>query len=430
MVYTTSSASSTVLQFAWKPFSAAKARSISHGLALVKISQRGRQTGRHNPIQAPLLTELYHHNLEIMASILRSRSCLLSSYSRPLQRVQLRRQFNSAAVCLNPAEKEDSTNVWKLTQNDEEYWKGYLSTRPKYSDDFYNRIYDYHASNAGASSFSVAHDVGAGPGQVSVKLASRFSNVVVSDNNANHVDYAKYALSPTKTGFPESRFSYSVSTGEEIYSKFPPASADLIVCALMFPLMDTAAALHSFRSLLKPNGTLAIWFYSRAHFAEPEYAQKCQPLLDRIINHHFGKVIQGGGPQHTAGWRRTANGIASWLDNVPFAESEWHSVQRRKWNKSWTDMGFFGQDACNFPLEPVSNVKDCEVVTEVEDRGLWRKDWNSDQLKKFVDHIFPFPSIDEEPVKHVWEELIHEMGGVQAQRAFSWPLVLILASKK
>ncbi|EGD95847.1 hypothetical protein TESG_03311 [Trichophyton tonsurans CBS 112818] len=254
-------------------------------------------------------------------------------------------KFSSAKASGDP--RAGSESVWGLKENNPDYWEGYLSTRPVYGDKFYNSIYEYHAAHAGSSpaSFSIAHDVGAGPGQVSAQLARKFSHVVVS-------------------------------TGEELAAKFPLASADLVVCPLMFPLMDCNAALTSFQSLLKPNGTLAIWFYSRVHFSEPEYAQTCQPLLDRIINHHYGREIQGNGPEHSAKWKPVADQIASWLDNVPFAEAEWHSVERWKWNRSWTDMGFFTQGACDFKVEPTSCVGEKEKVIEIEDRNFWRKDWD------------------------------------------------------
>ncbi|RAQ50058.1 hypothetical protein AFGD_011945 [Aspergillus flavus] len=339
-----------------------------------------------------------------------------------------RRQFSTATIHLN---KDDSANVWTLTQEDvSHYWKGYLATRPKYTDTFYNLIYDYHASHSQSSlpPFSVAHDVGAGPGQVSAKLAQRFSHVVVSDNNENHVNYAKHFLSTTSV--PPSRFSFAVAKGEDLGCKYPPASADLVVSALMFPLMDTMSALRSFHTLLKPGGTLAVWFYGRAHFAELEYAGLCQPLLDRIINHHFSGVITGGSPEHTAGWKHVADGIASWLDYIPFAEENWGFVERHKWNTKWTSLGFFGNEACDFSVEPRSSVTDTDTVIERDDRSLWRKDWDVGQLREFVRYIYPFQGMEEEYVKPLWAQLEREMGGLHARRAFSWPVVLILATRK
>ncbi|KAJ5245946.1 S-adenosyl-L-methionine-dependent methyltransferase [Penicillium chermesinum] len=326
---------------------------------------------------------------------------------------------------------EDTTNVWKLNVEDDiRYWTGYLSTRPKYTTEFYDLIYAYHDAHSNCS--NLAHDVGAGPGQVSAKLAKRFKHVVVSDNNPNHVDFALYQLK-SQQGHPgDSSFSFKVARGEELGGQYASGSADLVVCALTFPLLDTEAALRSFHTLLKPGSTLAIWFYGRAHFAEPEYASRCQPLLDTITDHHFRRVIQADNmaPATRASWKRTADGIASWLDYIPFHESDWIDVERRKWNSSWTTMGFFTNRACGFPVEPVSRVTPREKVLEIEDPELWRKDWTVDQLKSFANHIFPFPYIDEESVRPVWKRLQWEMGGAHAKRAFSWPVALTLASKR
>ncbi|KAJ5645823.1 hypothetical protein N7490_002195 [Penicillium lividum] len=72
-----------------------------------------------------------------------------------------KRQFCVSTASASNSKDEDTTNVWKLTQEGESlYWHGYLTTRPKYTDDFYQLIYDYHARSS-KQSFSVAHDVGA-----------------------------------------------------------------------------------------------------------------------------------------------------------------------------------------------------------------------------------------------------------------------------
>ncbi|KAJ6086344.1 hypothetical protein N7486_010625 [Penicillium sp. IBT 16267x] len=357
-----------------------------------------------------MTSKLFRSSRMLTSSLAYTPRCQLRRKSFHLSPLPIgQRKFSAGIPRLSSSKDEDSTNVWKLTQNDEsQYWRGYLTTRPKYIDDFYQLMYDYHAARSKSPSFSVAHDVGAGPGHVSTKLSERFSHVVVSDNNENHIDYARNFL--LQADIPASRFSFDVAMGEELGSRHPPASADLVACALMFPLMDTQAALESFRSLLKPNGTLAIWFYGRAHFSEAEYALTCQPLLNAIIDHHFAGVIKG--------------------DYIPFAEAEWGFVERHKWNSSWTTLPFFGQPACDFPIEPKSSVMENELVLKKEDRELWRKDWDVSELRKFVDYIFPFQSMDEEPVKPLWEQLEANMDGSHVKRAFSWPVVLIMASKK
>ncbi|KAL4994491.1 S-adenosyl-L-methionine-dependent methyltransferase [Aspergillus recurvatus] len=330
---------------------------------------------------------------------------------------------------------KDPKNVWKLTQQDHgSYWSGYLSTRPKYTDSFYELIYSYHAAHFhNKPTFSIAHDVGAGPGHVAADLATRFSRVIVSDINERHIEYAKQFLSSSSPSAFPSRFSYCLSKAEDLSSKYPKdaGSADLVACALTVPLLDTLPALQSFHKLLKPGGTLAIWFYGRAHFAEPEYARTCQPLLDEIINHHYAGVIQGHGAEHTAQWRSVAERIASWLDYIPFDKGEWEDVTRYKWNSSWADLGFFTEKACGFPIDTLPRgIKEGDVVIEQDDREMWRMDWNVNELRKFVEYIFPFERLDEEPVRQWWTRLEKEMGGLAGRRGFSWPVVLILATKK
>ncbi|KAL4742419.1 S-adenosyl-L-methionine-dependent methyltransferase [Aspergillus similis] len=341
----------------------------------------------------------------------------------------LSRQFRTTGL-------NDPKNVWKLTQQDHSsYWTGYLSTRPKYTDSFYNLIYNHHAAhsqNGGppAPTLSVAHDVGAGPGHVAAKLATRFSHVVVSDNNASHLEYAKRFLS--RSSIPQSSFSYVSSRAEEFSLKDPgkAGSADLVACALTFPLLDTLPALQSFYTLLRPGGTLAIWFYGRAHFAEPEYARPCQPLLDEIIDHHYAGVIQGHGSEHLAQWKCVAERIACWLDYIPFSETEWANVTRYKWNTSWAELGFFTERACGCPLDALpSGINEGEIVIEQEDRKMWEMSWDVNGLREFVKYIFPFERMDDEPVRPLWTRLEREVGPGQ-RRLFSWPAVLILATKK
>ncbi|KAJ5116048.1 S-adenosyl-L-methionine-dependent methyltransferase [Penicillium angulare] len=339
--------------------------------------------------------------------------------------------LHKRGICTTLPLFHDTKNVWKLesVQDEAQYWDGYLSTRPKYTPEFYDLIYSYHDAHSNSS--NLAHDVGCGPGQVSEKLAQQFKHVVLSDTNASHVDFARYALSEQHNRSDQSAFSFAVAEAERLGEQYPRKSTDLVACALTFPLLDTEATLHSFRTLLKPGGTLAIWFYGRAHFSEPDFAH-CQHLLNEIIDHHFGQMIQAKemGPVFREQWKSTAEGIASWLDYIPFHESKWQDVQRYKWNASWTTMGFFTPQACGLDVNPISRVKSAERIFEIEDRNLWRKDWTVTQLKTFVNHIFPFATTDQESVQPIWEQLEQDMGGAHARRAFSWPVALNLASRR
>ncbi len=197
--------------------------------------------------------------------------------------------------------------------------------------------------------------------------------------------------------------------------------------------MNAKVALAGFAALLKPGGTLAIWFYGRPHFAEGEYATKCQPLLDAIMDHHFGMVIKGSGPDRKAGWKRAADGMASWLDYICFPAEMWKDVQRWKWNPQFS-LSFFGPEACDFEIEPVSCEGEQDKVIEEENSEFWKNRWDAEGLRRFVGASFPptakgVQGEDYGLVESLYGELTEAMGGNGAVRDFTWPAVLILAAR-
>ena len=126
---------------------------------------------------------------------------------------------------------EDTSNFFKRVDFNEECWNNYLAARPQYDQPFYQSIYDYHQSHYGFS--EMAHDVATGPGQVAAELSNHFSRVIASDINSTHLAVA---------------------------DAHPPCSVDLIAAAECLPLIDATRATQSFSTVLRPNGTLAIWF--------------------------------------------------------------------------------------------------------------------------------------------------------------------------
>jgi len=327
--------------------------------------------------------------------------------------------------------EEDSANFWKVAASSEdEYWKSYEATRPDYGDSgFFDIMYSYHASKGPSTAFNIAHDVGCGSGVGAANMATRFAHVVASDNNPTSLDAAGRFLA---TALPQSKFSYSLCTGEDLSKHHAPQSADFIGAAECVPLMDAEVALDGFAKVLKPGGTLAIWFYARPHFSEPEFADACQPIFDRIMDCTFSKVINGYGPERTASWKRTASAIASWLDYLDFSTGPWEKVQRWKWNSKSAELGFFTPNACDFEVEPVSKVTDAEERIEKEDPQMWGRSWDIDGVKKFVN--FSFPNVADKirgnaEIEELFVELEKAMGEQGATRSYTWPIALVLATK-
>ncbi|RAH47617.1 class I SAM-dependent methyltransferase, partial [Aspergillus brunneoviolaceus CBS 621.78] len=315
------------------------------------------------------------------------------------------------------------------------YWNEYLLTRPTYPASFYNQIYNYHASaspSSTAPTFAVAHDIGAGPGHVALALSHKFPHVNVSDIDPRHLTYARN-LHSSNSNSP-SQFTYTLTRAEHLATHFPPASADLISSALMFPLLPSpAAALRSIHPVLKPHGagTLAISFYGLPHFSDPALAAECQPLLDGIVDRLYRAVIQRGPAAQRAGFKREADAVASWLDCLAFPAGEWRAVERYEWNRGWARLGFFSGWAGGFVVEsPASRVRwGLEKVVEVEDRGLWRRDWDVRELRRFVGALVPVEGVEGVEDTKAWRVLEGVMG-TGVKRAFSWPVVLVFLAKR
>ena len=325
-----------------------------------------------------------------------------------------------------PAQLTDSSNVWKLDSNDVAYWDHYLATRPKYSLPFFEPMYAYHATHG--SSFHTAVDVGTGCGQAVPKLAERFTHIIASDNNSAHISEARRRLAHLS----EKRVSFAVCAGEDLAARYPPASVDFVAAAECMPLMDADNAVAGFARLLRPGGTLAMWFYGRPRFAEPAFVATCQPLLDRILDCSFRKVVSGGGPAKRAAWQRAMRGMNSWLDDVRLPEMQWFDVRRRKWN-THAEMPFFGKEACDFEVESVCRVGAGEEVSEIRDDRFWEMKWDFAGLREFVEASFPgFKEMqDGDPeIQRLLGEIKVEMDGEKHVRRFTWPAVQILAARK
>lgn len=320
------------------------------------------------------------------------------------------------------SERSDGSNIFNVSGYDEAYWESYLKARPKYSSgEFYSKVLAYHEKHSGLS--LVAHDVGTGPGQVAAVLSDHFEDVVASDFNQAHLDVCKHRMSSGK-----GNISFVLCPGEEISSHVPASSADAVFSGEALALMDTEKALSSFARILKPDGTLAVWYYGRPLFMDAG----CQNIYDKIVNTLFGAIIKGGGPSKTKQWKRTTDIMASWFDNVRFEELEWKHVERYKWNTDGK-MTFYDEEACDFAVDVSSTIGENEKVFEATDRALWAGSWNVGEVKQFV-HVnlpgFAARGLLESPsIERLFEELAAAMSGDDTKHTIAWPVVLLLATK-
>lgn len=319
----------------------------------------------------------------------------------------------------------DSSNIFNVVQFDEAYWDGYLAARPKYHlSDFYDRLFTYH--NAHSGQYGTAHDVGTGPGQVAGVLASRFQHVIASDANEMHLNVCKH-----RNANNSSAVSTISSPGEQLAANVQPSSADAIFSGEALALMDAGAAIDGFAKILKPGGTVAIWYYGRPTFADGDN-ELCQSIYNKIVNKLFGSIIKGGGPMRAAQWKRTTDVMASCFDSVRFPEKAWKDIERHKWN-THGKMTFYDQEACDFRIDVSSEIGENDKIIEITDETFWAEQWDINQVKRFVDVNLPSfqDDLGRDPEVEKWyEELADAMGGENVKRAILWPVVLLLATRR
>ncbi|KAJ4305494.1 hypothetical protein N0V90_001025 [Kalmusia sp. IMI 367209] len=312
------------------------------------------------------------------------------------------RRFNS----------NSTESVWKLQNVEASYWNDYIATRPPYDATIFNPIFAYHEANN--NKFDAALDVG--------------TVVTASDNDTTSLGFAQKRY----RNIDPNRLSWTVSRAEDLINYHTPSSFNMITCALTFPLLDTEKALHCMSTLLRPGGTLAIWFYGPPIFLDPVQTAKGQAALYAALDHAFKPIVTGGDPQARAAWKHAAEGMASWLDYIPFSTEQWSDVRRQKWNNSNARLAFFGPDAGDFELEPKTAVGETELMIEEQDPNFWKVDWDIEMLRKFVLSIFPKPdhmNSADEIMKGYFGELEKALGGSNVKVPMTWPAVLVLARK-
>jgi SAM-dependent methyltransferase len=114
-----------------------------------------------------------------------------------------------------------------------------------------------------APSASIALDVGAGSGQLSVLLAEHFERVFATDPSAQQVDSASQ----------HPKIDYRVAPAETC--DLPGASVDLLTAAQAAHWFDLPAFFAEARRLLKPGGAIVLISY-----AGMEHSSSIEPLID------------------------------------------------------------------------------------------------------------------------------------------------------
>lgn len=324
----------------------------------------------------------------------------------------------------------DKDQFWKAASVDMRYWKVYLDARPKYHiGNFYDLIFSYHHSHRSDSPSlpTVAHDIGTGPGQVAAVLASHFKEVVASDLNKTHLEVAEEFLKHDG----KTNVTLLHTGAEDVGKYYGPYSADFIAAAECMPLMNAPVAVSGWADLLRPNGTLAMWFYGRPAFAPSEDYDfaACNTIYDKLAARAFRPFYQVSG-QRLINVRKANETMVSWLDNIELDPKIWTDVRRWKWN-SQLPMEFSDVEDLGWLRNHVKKIHPTEKVEEMADSNLWAEDWDIENWKTFLKVNLPdFSGEWDQTMQKMWQDLLRQMGGEQTKRKVIWPVVCIVATRR
>ncbi|KAI0438734.1 S-adenosyl-L-methionine-dependent methyltransferase [Xylaria telfairii] len=286
-------------------------------------------------------------------------------------------------------------------------WSEYILYRPIYPDSFFSRIYDYHSQKTGTS-WSTAHDVGAGPGIVSSFLANKFDRVVVSDPNDGYSEVSRQRL-VEKAGFSESKFVFLLESAEK--SSVETATVDLVAACECMQWTNTVDAVDEFARQLKPGGTLVMTFYTRPLILGNERAQSIwKEIFGSLLKHNTGQLFERGFEVAGSGY-----------DSIALPPAHWEAIKRVYINCS--------QGIASFKISDIA----WENKVGINEERIWihkDPDWSDEQSVDWLKGYFGtwLPRPPEYEVQDLWDELGRIVNGAKIR--VETPTVMVFATRR
>ena len=318
-------------------------------------------------------------------------------------------------------------------QQDANFWREYIASRPSPSEEFFRVIQDYHGAH-GDPTTAIAHDVGTGPGNIAERLLRYYDHVVGSDLNQQALAAAPELVAPdlikrlTLVHSPAEGLADDGVVNESVGGG---GKTDLLTVSECIPLLDAPRALAAFRSLLRPGGTLAIYFYGRPIFTGGPDPARLDALYDRLATRICSFLLPFKGTPGFPVHKRAAEALVSQLDSIALSSGEWTHVVRYKWNSD-VPLLFNSKAGYDFDFEPVDRREEGETTKDIRDRTWWQDEWDADRIKAYLDSVYPGyigkAGSRYAEVEQGIEEFREALGGGAV--TVSFPVVLILATKK
>ncbi|KAJ8108147.1 hypothetical protein ONZ43_g6515 [Nemania bipapillata] len=314
------------------------------------------------------------------------------------------------------------------------FWRAYIANRPSPPESFLQLIVNYHKEN-GDPRTAVAHDVGTGPGNIAHRLLPYFDYVVGSDVSKDVLDIASILIPPDDL----KRMEFVCCPGEDLAEASFPKHAglgetDLLIVSECMPLLDPSKALQAFHAMVRPGGTLAIYFYGRPIFVG-DNSETYNAMYSRIADSALQCLHPLKGTPSFPSYYRSATTLHSWLDNIEIPTESWENVERRKWNYDYP-LSFCGKAGYGFDVEKEDRTHPGETKTQTIDRDFWAEEMGVDRLAAYLASVWPGyrsrPDTADRVAKvdEMLQQLQVAMGGSDLQAKVTFPVTLILATKR
>ncbi|MDE2346121.1 MAG: class I SAM-dependent methyltransferase, partial [Gammaproteobacteria bacterium] len=149
----------------------------------------------------------------------------------------------------------------------------YAEARPRYPEELFAWLAERTAGH------DAAWDCGTGNGQAALGLAAYYARVVATDPSAKQISNA----------FPHPRVTYRVTKAES--RGLPAQSMDLVTAAQAAHWFELPRFYDQARSVLKPQGVIAIWCYGLCCI---------DPAIDAVVQEFYSGEIAAYWPPERA----------------------------------------------------------------------------------------------------------------------------------
>ena len=225
----------------------------------------------------------------------------------------------------------------------------YAAFRPSYPD----ALFDWLASIAPQR--ELAWDCGAGSGQATVALASRFARVLGTD-----ISSAQLASAPALANV-----EYRVTPAEA--SGLPDHCVDVVTVAQALHWFDLPRFYGETQRVLRPRGIIAAWGYNRLMTGHAE--------VQRIVDRFYDETLVAYWPPERAHVENGYRDLPFPFSRIPAPAFSLHKAWTREhllgYLRSWSAVGRFQAEK---GYDPVSELAD-EIGEHWVEGEIFRIEW-------------------------------------------------------